>query len=365
MSKSLDDISIKDRQTLPQRVYTELRQLIEDGTLKPGDKLPSTQELARRWDASAPTIHKAMRQLVREGMLERQPRAGTFVRRNKHLLRHIVIYDTRNVWADAWNGFQQQIMTHLYEYWSKQGVHMATHIDPRPQSQWETPWPELLRMRDAGQLDGIIMTAGNRDMHWVKQLGVPCAVLSHGVEQGHIQIDFTSFASQVMADLKQRNIMTAGLICTQAKDKYPSHADLRTCLLEKASASGITIDPPSQIIAPADESLLPRDFERFGYEGYKQIIRQSNRPQALIVFSDIAARGVILAAMQNQPERRPSHFVFHRNKEIGLFCPIPATFVEVCIQELAEALSMQIQKQFAGKASPAQMIPFHIKPAGA
>ncbi len=60
------------------RIAAELRQLVAG--LRAGARLPSTREIVTRFGASPVTVQQAVRMLVREGLVESRPGAGTFVR---------------------------------------------------------------------------------------------------------------------------------------------------------------------------------------------------------------------------------------------------------------------------------------------
>ena len=68
-----------DASTKLKRVYDLLHLQISSGQFKPGQRLPTEQELAGQLGYSATTVATAMRQLVREGVLQRRKRAGTFL----------------------------------------------------------------------------------------------------------------------------------------------------------------------------------------------------------------------------------------------------------------------------------------------
>ncbi len=71
-----------DRQSLVP-FYHQLKQAIaaaiEAGELKPGDKLPSEYCLAEKLGISRLVVHRALRELVGDGALERKRAVGTFV----------------------------------------------------------------------------------------------------------------------------------------------------------------------------------------------------------------------------------------------------------------------------------------------
>lgn len=61
----------------------ELRERIERGEWKPGDRLPSEWELCRLYQLSRMTVRQALLELVNEGWLRRERGRGTFVSKPK------------------------------------------------------------------------------------------------------------------------------------------------------------------------------------------------------------------------------------------------------------------------------------------
>ena len=64
-----------------QLIYDALAAEIAGGGLAQGDRLPTEAELVGQFKASRPTVTRAMQRLVADGLIERRPRAGTFVRK--------------------------------------------------------------------------------------------------------------------------------------------------------------------------------------------------------------------------------------------------------------------------------------------
>ncbi|USX17870.1 PLP-dependent aminotransferase family protein [Oxalobacteraceae bacterium OTU3REALA1] len=77
----LPPISGLDRSSghLGRQLTHALREAIRTDNLKPGDLLPSTRQLAGALDIARGTVLEAYEQLIAEGFLEAQPRAGTRV----------------------------------------------------------------------------------------------------------------------------------------------------------------------------------------------------------------------------------------------------------------------------------------------
>ena len=63
-------------------IYDKLCNDIVKGIYKPGDKLPTENELANIFKTSRPTIGRAMRDLQQKGLIVRRQGQGTFVKQS-------------------------------------------------------------------------------------------------------------------------------------------------------------------------------------------------------------------------------------------------------------------------------------------
>ena len=97
--------------------------------------------------------------------------------------------------------------------------------------------------------------------------------------------------------------------------------------------------------------------EHFGYKQFMKLWSQPEKPKGLLVFTDIIARGVIMAIREKQV-RVPEELklALHKNELSDLFCPMPATFVVSSERETARALIEQVQKQFRGESCELSLI---------
>jgi DNA-binding GntR family transcriptional regulator len=62
-----------------RRIRQDILDRINAGILKPGDKLPTTKELAEQYDTSGVTVRKAVEVLIEAGVLEGRQGIGVFV----------------------------------------------------------------------------------------------------------------------------------------------------------------------------------------------------------------------------------------------------------------------------------------------
>lgn len=61
------------------QIYRHVLQAIREGTLSPGERLPSARALAQRWQVARTAVDDAFGQLCREGLIERRVGSGSFV----------------------------------------------------------------------------------------------------------------------------------------------------------------------------------------------------------------------------------------------------------------------------------------------
>jgi GntR family transcriptional regulator of arabinose operon len=73
--------SVNGNSELPRhrQIYNELLREIQNGTYRPGDRLPSEAVLCERFDASRITVAKAIQQLQNEHLVSRVSGSGTYV----------------------------------------------------------------------------------------------------------------------------------------------------------------------------------------------------------------------------------------------------------------------------------------------
>lgn len=69
------------RPDLSQHLTRQILRLIEARQLKPGDRLPSTKELAERFAVATPTLREALRRLQATGVIDIRHGSGIYVRK--------------------------------------------------------------------------------------------------------------------------------------------------------------------------------------------------------------------------------------------------------------------------------------------
>ena len=76
-------IALPKASQMPRPLYRALRELIvqniRDGRLRPGDRLPTERDLARRCGVSRITVRAALAGLAKDKLVARRTRTGTIV----------------------------------------------------------------------------------------------------------------------------------------------------------------------------------------------------------------------------------------------------------------------------------------------
>lgn len=72
-------MSVVEAQPLHRQIYADLEGRILSGDLRPGDRVPSEQELTAAYACARMTVNKALSELAGRGLVVRRRRAGTFV----------------------------------------------------------------------------------------------------------------------------------------------------------------------------------------------------------------------------------------------------------------------------------------------
>lgn len=68
-----------DEPYLYQKIAESVRQNVLDGSLKPGDRLPSVREMAARWDCTIGTVQRAYHELAQHGLVVSRSGRGTHI----------------------------------------------------------------------------------------------------------------------------------------------------------------------------------------------------------------------------------------------------------------------------------------------
>lgn len=351
-----------------RRISMDIRDRIISGDLEVGAKLSTTLELCKQWNVKAPTIHAALTPLVKEGLLERRPRHGTFVRKRTDALCTVGLYSAGDALREA-SPYNQTLFRVLEEELQRRGLNYELFVDSRIGKQLLQPSPALLKAAEQRLIQGVIGVHMDRNsLTWLRRLPLPASFHVSGNESGVVNFDRTQFAQLALNSLSEQGCRSVGLIAplnAEPKDrssKSPSVKDFLATFSDLARDYGIEI---------RDEWMVTRQVAggrqaQCGYNATHAIWRLNKRPDALVAYPDTVATGVVLAMTElNIKTPTDLRVAFHRNKGTPGICPFPATFIESDESEVARALLNQVELQRDGSPNPRIKIPHQLIPENA
>jgi DNA-binding LacI/PurR family transcriptional regulator len=349
------------------QIAEHVRDMIARGELREGDKLPSTRELAAAWQTHAATVQAALTPLVREGLLSRTRRRGTFVEHREARLERVGLYLSTDVWCEPTGGFAQAVCAEMDRLMKSRDGVVDVWVDPRPEQEKRAPWHDLVDAARRRKIQAVVSPRTDAaTLAWLRALSVPTAFLAGEEMENGICFDQRQFVRDALGELARQGRRAAALITVLRRgarnpDGTPHpealfHEEFRAAAREM----GMTVRA-EWIRSPAVRGLPTAEVERFGYESFKAIWRGRRHPDGLVVFTDIAARGVLVAASQRQvhvPDELS--LVLHRNAELGLFCPYPAAYMDVRVTPVAERLLDILDRQFRGESAPPGVMKYEM-----
>ena len=348
----MDLIEKMDRpKALWRQIATQIRQKILDNSLPPGMKLPTTVELAEQAGADAFTVHRALTELVKEGLIIRTRKVGTFVAERPDRPTSIAIYLSGIPQSPPppHRMFYQAVYEALENEAHRQGFLIRTLSDRRPESDQNTPPAELEEMIHARSVDALISLIGD-PLHrsWTDRLPIPVAILGSDRRRGDICFESTGGIDIALHSLSRQGATCVGLIAPYFRKEGGSvfNEFLRLC-------KSLGLKTQEEWIIPRERDSQFRSavhHESFGYESFRRLWSLESRPDALIAYPDNVARGVILAVKESGA-RVPEdiRLVLAKNDGIDYFCPFPASFIVSSPQKVAQALIARAISLVSGK----------------
>ena len=390
-------LSIKTAEPLCLQVERFLRHQIEAGELKPAQRLPSTNELVAKWGVDRVTIQRAMARLKTDGLIERWPRRGTFVR---DVTRGIIgLLTSQDLTNEAVHSYRAMVRAlekavgHVPWAQNKKGADGATSSTFPAQSlyprcgrpknfagkvgrlsvnqQWTTRVYDklagLVERGDPGKHPACQRLLGDFRNHpfkgWV-EIGTPRYLFKRfdfgeaGClpsvrwgpldENSDVVVDMADFGRQSAAFFARKGCRKIVYLRT-SHDRTGQKPDLNGWLT--ANETGLAAPIVVQLLSSQKSGT---ELERTAFETTLTLAGEWDRknawPDGLLVSDDIAMRGVVLALSRYWPvlATRPL-LVTLANEGVELHYGLPVTRWEQPITTAARLLLERLRMRMAGK----------------
>lgn len=347
-----------------REISDRIRNAILDGELASGTRIPPALEMARALNASVCTVQAALAPLVKEGLIERRQRLGTFVLNRAGALGGVGIYFGSNFWTGTEMGFYRELQKELCRELQAQGGRPTLWIDVRPVDEQSEPLQEITTAIHRREIQGLIIgTANAVDIKWISQLKVPLSIFASASLPSRVWLDIKQFFELGFQELQRKGCRSAGIIFPRSLPelmKLPENTAFFGSLTETAARYGLHM-PPAWIRIP-EKNVDNGEFESYGYHQFKAIWSQQERPEGLLIFPDVVARGVITSILEtgvSVPDQLK--LVMHRNAGIPFLNPLPTSWLVVSVRQVALTLVEQLRRQIEGKGVRPICVPMAIE----
>lgn len=336
------------------QIRRHFQQRILRGDLKPGDRIPSTQDLARQWRLSCTAVQKALTSLTAAGMLMRTRRRGTFVSQaGDEAVIGIVIGPSL---ADESSHYYRVLLQALQEeiagrrknrHWTclaYDGLTPAAQTRPLAEVR---PYRQLLRDFGNYSFKGLIEIAAG--IHWSedlrKQTKLPIT--------SHLDANFDShaFLREALGLVRKSGRKNAAFV----RLVTPYDDDAPDGIAECAKQLGV---PAPQVV----QMFISGDSRQRAETIHQQMLQclqrwrsgpAVNRPEVLIVGDDIAMRSVALALIETGVQVPNDLLVVSMaNEGVHLYYGVPVIRYEFSAREQARRLLDLLWNRILEKPDP-------------
>lgn len=347
-----------------RQIGDQIRNAILDGQLASGTRIPPAQEMARMFDSSVCTVQAALAPLVKEGLLERRQKIGTFVTKRPGIMGQVGVYFGSDFWNRQEMGFYRQLQLELFRELKVLGSRPQLWMDIRPIDQQTEPLPEILAAIQERKIQGLIVGIANAfDGAWISKLTTPVSIFATVNMPGRVWIDLKQYFELGFQELQRQGCHSAGVIFSMpvfASAGTPEDREYLNNLPKNAARYGLHMSD-SWVRIPKDH-ITDAQFVDYGYHEFKKIWKQVSRPEGLLVFPDVAAHGVVTSILEeNVQVPKDLKLVLHRNEGMPFYNPLPTTWVIANVRQIAITLVEQVHRQINGKIVRPIRIPMIIE----
>lgn len=273
---------------------------------EPGTRLPSDRALAAEFGVNVATVAKGLTALSQEGVLSRRMGSGTFVRDARPKAAQtmgIYLGATMASYAKPEMTFFARLDQLLQQTLHGRGSRFAHYSDSRIRELWAEPHPSLHDDANEGKLSDLIVVRANpSNYEWLEKL--PVNVIGFLVNYGGpmVDLDLAAFSRQSVEHLVKLGCRKIGLLTQllpKSSDRSPGRLSLHESFSQSLERAGLSTCPEWVQTDDFDNTLSdadPMNAEMFGYTAFQSIWNSAERPEGLVVHSDIVGLGVIRAA---------------------------------------------------------------------
>ena len=209
-------------------IYAELLSQVEQGTWKPGDKLPTERELSERYGVSRPTVSRVLDQLRDLGLIERIVGSGTYLSsqsgKRKGTQKTFGLFVPGLGRGEIFEPICTRIaeLSHEYDFSLIWGSIPSGHDESTEERLYQTAQRFI-----EGGVDGVFLQPVEREAGLSnKNLRLASMFESAGIPLVLLDSDYLLYPERSAHDLVGIDNIQAGLVlCTHFLEKVPRRID--------------------------------------------------------------------------------------------------------------------------------------------
>jgi len=298
---------VRTADRVPVQIARFLRGQIQSGALKPGERLPTTDDLVQQWQVGRVSAHRALALLAADGLIERKRHEGTFVRNevNKGIIGVVIGPDLAEESIHFHRAIIRAIQSALRgmsdRNWSCRIYDGVTGGDSRQSVAESQGYQDIVRDIQSYSFKGIIQIIGDMTAKQVAalQFNLPTVRLGPSLEgtTADVMMDLYRFGEDCVKYIAGKGLRKIAYLRARLRTRRPFPD------LEGVRRTAALLGLP-KILSYHAQPDAPGGYwlERAAYARTLELIaeweRDKNWPEALLVPDDIAMKGVALALVR-------------------------------------------------------------------
>ena len=330
-----------------------LRAGITSGKWKPGQQLPTVQQIVDEFDVSSVTVQRAIHQLNRDGFIRTEHRQGVFVAdRLPNRNRFALVFPHRPLDTGFWSLYWKALTHAAIELEQSTGIEFPIYYDIEHHSHNTTDFEDLVDAVVADRVAGLIFAHSPHNLSGTPVLdhpGLPrVAFMSHASMPGVTHVPGTegliARAVDLLANRGRRRIAIVCAASGSGPEKTPLVHEFREALTRHG------LNSPAHWIQSVHPMMAP-----WACNVVQSIVHknQRERPDALIIADDNlsfdAQRGLIAAGIHTPKD---VDVISHCNYPCEPAASIPIQLLGLDTREVLAACASVILQARNGVARP-------------
>lgn len=335
-------IQLKKTDALYQQIVAYFEREIVEGRLTPGEKIPSTTNLAKEFNVNADTIQQSLKLLMSRGLVDRKPGRGTYVRRGINS-KTIGIVIGKEIYTNPDIMFYNVFLDRLTKLLEEKGWNIKL-FSTSEFAGYDKAFYDLKSNVESGEIKAVVEFCSNELVrNWMKK---ECPA---PYPQSPFSVDFEDFTYSGLNYLYQQDCRKIVILAYAPEKNLNTYKNAVHDFCSK-----------KEIFEHDIKIISTSSHAKDGYKAIKNLFKQSSCPDGLLVANDAVFRGALYALLElgiKIPD--DIKVITHANKGVDIFCHIPLTkleidpdcFVQQVYDELLARINGEKYKSFPIKAT--------------